>query len=136
MRCRGGLAEIGEDAHVLSHHPQLARAAVAARARLPMAGSAQGSSRTAPAPTQAATEKSRSPSTVCGRCCSPAFMNEVFPLRLPRCGEPMRLIAFVTDSGSITPRTAFNRQITAQVLARSLAEAQGLDRNVEASVHA
>jgi len=63
-------------------------------------------------------------------------MNEVFPLRLPRCGEPMRLIAFVTDSGSITPRTAFNRQITAQVLARSLAEAQGLDRNVEASVHA
>ena len=25
---------------------------------------------------------------------------QVFPLRCPRCREPMRLIAFVTDSGS------------------------------------
>ena len=31
-----------------------------------------------------------------------ARIYEVFPLRCPRCGEPMRLIAFVTDSGSIT----------------------------------
>ena len=27
---------------------------------------------------------------------------QVFPLRCPRCGEPMRVIAFVTDSGPIT----------------------------------
>jgi hypothetical protein len=27
---------------------------------------------------------------------------QVFPLRCPRCEEPMRLIAFLTDSGSTT----------------------------------
>ncbi|MDQ3582081.1 MAG: hypothetical protein M3495_10920 [Pseudomonadota bacterium] len=26
---------------------------------------------------------------------------QVFPLRCPRCGEPMRIIAFVTDAASI-----------------------------------
>jgi hypothetical protein len=36
-----------------------------------------------------------------------ARMYEVFPLRCPRCGEPMRLIAFVTDSGSITRILAY-----------------------------
>ena len=36
-----------------------------------------------------------------------ARIYEVFPLRCPRCGEPMRLIAFVTDSGSITRILAY-----------------------------
>jgi hypothetical protein len=31
-----------------------------------------------------------------------ARIYEVFPLLCRRCGEPMRLIAFITDSGSIT----------------------------------
>jgi hypothetical protein len=32
---------------------------------------------------------------------------QTFPLRCPRCGEPMRLIAFVTDSRSITRILAY-----------------------------
>jgi hypothetical protein len=32
---------------------------------------------------------------------------QVFPLRCPARGEPMRLIAFVTDSGSITRILAY-----------------------------
>jgi hypothetical protein len=36
-----------------------------------------------------------------------ARIYEVLPLRYRRCGEPMRLIAFVTDSGSITRILAY-----------------------------
>jgi len=36
-----------------------------------------------------------------------ARIYEVFPLRCSRCGEPMRIIAFVTDSGSITRILAY-----------------------------
>jgi hypothetical protein len=59
------------------------------------------------APLQAAaTEKSRSPSTYWWAMLL-ARIYEVFPLRCLRCGEPMRLIAFVTDSGSITRILAY-----------------------------
>jgi hypothetical protein len=64
------------------------RAVVTSHAGLPMAGSAQGSSRPAPTPAQAATEKSRSPSTYLWAMLL-ARIYEVFPLRCPRCGEPM-----------------------------------------------
>ncbi len=37
---------------------------------------------------------------------------QVFPLLCPRCGQPMRIIAFVTDSGSITHILAYLGELT------------------------
>ncbi len=71
-----------------------------------MEGPALASSRPAQAPTREVTETSRSPSTYLWAMLL-ARIYEVFPLRCPRCGEPMRLIAFVTDSGSITRILAY-----------------------------
>jgi hypothetical protein len=47
-----------------------------------------------------------------------ARIYEVFPLRCPRCGEPMRLIAFVTDSGSITRILAYTATGTGGLASR------------------
>ena len=78
------------------------RAAVTARAGLPMEGSAHGSSLNAPAqiPAQELIEKSRSPSTYSWAMLL-ARIYEVFPLLCPQCGEPMRIIAFITEAASI-----------------------------------
>jgi len=86
--------------------PHYLRAAVTACARLPMEGPAHASSRPAQAPTREVTETSRSPSTYWWAMWL-ARIYEVFPLRCPRCGKPMRIIAFVTDSGSITRILAY-----------------------------
>jgi hypothetical protein len=43
-----------------------------------------------------------------------ARIYEVLPLRYRRCGEPMRLIAFVTDSGSIRRILAYLGEPTAR----------------------
>jgi hypothetical protein len=86
------------------------RAAVTAHAGLPMAGSALASSRPTPAPAQAATEKSRSPSTYLwamllariyesqaqGWACLARRGCKSSRCAAPRCGEPTRLIAFAS----------------------------------------
>ncbi len=88
----GGAAHLGTEAKPCSLRQCPLRVVVTGPAGLPMAGSAQGPSRPAPAPAQAATEKSRSPSAYWWATLL-ARIYEVFPLRCPRCGEPMRLIA-------------------------------------------
>jgi hypothetical protein len=78
------------------------RAAATARAGLSMEEPTHASSPNAPTqtPAQEVTEKSCSPSTYLWAMLL-ARIYEVFPLVCPRCGEPMQIIAFVTEVDSI-----------------------------------